>query len=157
MPSEENYYLTAEGAEKLTKELDYLKSAGREELARRLRAAIQQGDLSENADYSSAKEDQSFLEGRIQELERTLKNMIIIEEMRQEGDVIHIGDQVTIQEDDYPEEVFQIVGPTEADSRGGKISYESPIGKALMGCKAGDVVSVETPGGKLLLKIIKKE
>jgi transcription elongation factor GreA len=156
MASEEIYYLTAEGADKLKKELEQLKGPGREELARRLRFAIQQGDLSENADYSSAKEDQAFLEGRIQELERTIKNMVIIEDVHKESEVVNIGDMVTIQEDDFPEEVFHIVGPKEADSRSGRISNESPIGKALMGHKIGDVVSVATPGGEILLKIIKK-
>jgi transcription elongation factor GreA len=156
MSSDEIYYLTAVGAEKLKKELEYLKSTGREELARRLRFAIQQGDLSENADYSSAKEDQAFMEGRIQELERTIKNMVIIEDVHQETDVVNIGDMVTIQEEDFPEEVFHIVGPKEADPRSGKISNESPIGKALMGHKIGDTVTVETPGGQILLKIVKK-
>jgi len=156
MASEDISYLTAEGAEKIKKELENLKGPGRLDIARRLRAAIQQGDLSENADYSSAKEDQAFLEGRIQELERTISTMVIIEDIHHKSDVVNLGDMVTIQEDDFPEEIFYIVGPKEADPRIGRISYESPIGKALIGHKIGDIVSVKTPNGEIKLKIVKK-
>lgn len=146
-------YLTPEGADRLRKELEQLKGAGREDLARRLRAAIQQGDLSENADYTSAKEEQGFLEGRIQELERILKNVIIIEENNQQNDTVDVGAHVTIQEDDITPETYHVVGPQEANPRQGKISHESPIGRALMGHKIGDIVDVETPGGTIHLKI----
>ena len=146
-------YLTPEGADRLRKELEQLKGAGRENLARRLRAAIQQGDLSENADYISAKEEQGFLEGRIQELERILKNVIIIDENNQHGDTVDVGTHVTIQEDDITPETYHVVGPQEANPRQGKISHESPIGRALMGHKIGDIVDVETPGGTIHLKI----
>jgi transcription elongation factor GreA len=146
-------YLTPEGADRLRKELEQLKGAGREDLARRLRAAIQQGDLSENADYTSAKEEQGFLEGRIQELERILKNVIIIDENNQQNDTVDVGAHVTIQEDDITPETYHVVGPQEANPRQGKISHESPIGRALMGHKIGDIVDVETPGGTIHLKI----
>lgn len=150
-------YLTAEGAERLRNEVEYLKSTGREQLAKRLRAAIEQGDLSENADYSAAKEEQSFLEGRIQELDRILSNAVIIDEMVKDTNYVNIGSRVTIQEDDFPEETYFIVGPKEADPRKGNISHESPIGVALMGHKVGDLVNAKTPGGNLQLKIMKIE
>lgn len=153
----ETHYLTSEGADRLRKELDYLKGPGREQLARRLRAAIQMGDLSENADYTSAKEDQAFMEGRIAELERILKNFVIIDDAERPMNVVTIGHKVTIQEEDFPEETYHIVGPKEADPRKGMISHESPIGEALLGHTVGDVVNVKTPGGSLSLKILKIE
>ncbi len=153
---EEGSYLTAEGAARLKEELEYLKGPARDSLAQRLRAAIQQGDLSENADYISAKEEQGFLEGRIQELEKVLRNVIIIPENRQSSE-IGVGSRVTIQEEDYPPETYHLVGPKEADPRNGKISHESPIGKALIGHRVGETVSAETPNGPLQLKIVKIE
>jgi transcription elongation factor GreA len=150
-------YLTPEGAEKLKAELEELKGPQREEMARRLRSAIQMGDLSENADYHKAKEDQGFMEGRIQELEYTLKNAIIIDTSAAPGDVVQVGSRVTVQEDDYPEETYWLVGINEADPRNGKISNESPIGKVLLGGRVGDEVTAETPGGMIKLKILKIE
>jgi transcription elongation factor GreA len=149
-------YLTTDGAERLRAELKELTGPKRDELAARLRAAIQMGDLSENADYHKAKEDQGFLEGRIQELEYLLSNATIIEENGSK-DVVALGSRVTIQEEDYPEETFHLVGPTEADPSKGMISHESPIGSALMDHKAGDTVEAETPGGVIKLKILKIE
>lgn len=154
--AEQTHYLTAEGAERLKSELEELKGPKRAELAARLRSAIQMGDLSENADYHKAKEDQAFLEGRIQELEYLLKNAVIIEKNANQ-DVVSIGSHVTIQEEDFPPETYHLVGPTEADPSNGKISHESPIGKALLGHKTGDRVEVETPGGRLTFKILKIE
>jgi transcription elongation factor GreA len=149
-------YLTAAGAARLREELDYLKGPAREQLAQRLRAAIQQGDLSENADYISAKEEQGFLEGRIQELERVLGNVVIIQEDANiHRTEVSVGAHVTVQEEDYPEETYHMVGPKEADPRNGRISHESPIGKALLGHHEGDSVIAETPGGQVKLKIIK--
>jgi len=150
-------YLTAEGAEKLRAELAYLKGPSREQLAMRLRAAIQQGDLSENADYISAKEEQGFLEGRILELEQILHNAVIIDTLEQKLDEVNIGSHVTIQEEDFPTETYHLVGPKEADPVKGRISYESPIGRALIGHHAGDEVIAETPNGNLKLKIVKIE
>jgi transcription elongation factor GreA len=150
-------YLTAEGAEKLQSELAYLKGPAREQLSKRLRAAIELGDLSENADYISAKEDQGFIEGRILELDQIFNNMIIIDNMVQNLGVVGIGDHVTIQEEDYPPETFHMVGPKEADPRRGRISHESPIGKALIGHKVGEVVSAETPNGTIRFKVLKIE
>ena len=150
-------YLTAEGAAKLKAELENLRGPQREEMARRLRSAISQGDLSENADYHKAKEDQGFLEGRIRELEYLLKNAIIIEVAEGLKDVVDIGVRVTIQEEDNPPETYLLVGAKEADPRNGKISNESPIGRALMGGKEGEVVAADTPAGPIHLKILKIE
>ncbi len=153
----EQPYLTAEGAARLRVELQQLKGPARQELAERLRAAVSQGDLSENADYHKAKEDQGFLEGRIQHLEYLLHNAVIIEETNGKANEVQVGVHVTIQEEDFPSELYHVVGAQEADPRNGKISNESPIGKALIGHKVGETVEAETPGGKVKLKIIKIE
>jgi transcription elongation factor GreA len=150
-------YLTAEGAKRLRKELADLKGPQRLALAKRLRDAIQMGDLSENADYHKAKEDQGFLEGRIQELEFILRNAIVVEESGGPKEVVAVGARVTVQEPGADAETFYLVGAKEADPRAGKISHESPIGQALMDHRAGDTVEAETPGGKITLKIIKIE
>ena len=148
-------YLTAEGASRLREELGELKEVGRIEIAKRLRAAIQMGDLSENADYHKAKEDQGFLEGRIQELEYLLKNATIVEaNSNGKRDTADIGATVTVIEEGYPAETYIIVGAKEADPRNGRISNESPIGSVLMGRRVGDRVQAETPGGNVTLEII---
>jgi len=152
----EPIYLTAAGAEKLSAELAELKGPQREALAARLRDAIQMGDLSENADYHKAKEDQAFLEGRIQELEYTLSNAQIVDGTARK-DIVSVGMRVTVQEEDFDPETFYIVGAKEADPREGKISNESPFGRALMDHKVGDVVEAQTPGGTTRLKILKIE
>jgi transcription elongation factor GreA len=149
-------YLTVDGAEKVKAELAELKGPGRTELAQRLRSAIQMGDLSENADYHKAKEDQAFLEGRILELEAILRNSVIIETIQNNG-VVAIGSHVTIQEDGLEPETYHLVGPAEADPRKGKISHESPIGLAIMDKKVGDVAEAETPGGRIKFRILKIE
>jgi transcription elongation factor GreA len=148
-------YLTPEGAEKLRAELKELTGPRREELSKRLRSAIQMGDLSENADYHKAKEDQSFLEGRIQEIEAVLRTAVIVEKTH--SDVVTVGSTVTVQEDGFDPETYYVVGAKEADPRKGKISNESPIGRALMDHKVGDMVEAETPGGKIKFKILKIE
>jgi transcription elongation factor GreA len=148
-------YLTTEGAEKLRAELKELTGRRREELAQRLRAAIQMGDLSENADYHKAKEDQAFLEGRIQEIEAVLRTAVIVEKTH--SDVVTVGSTVTVQEENFDPETYYVVGAKEADPRKGKISNESPIGRALMDHKAGEVVEAETPSGKIRIKILKIE
>ena len=149
-------YLTIEGEAILKAELEQLKGPRREDIAKRLRSAIQMGDLSENADYHKAKEDQGFLEGRIQEIEYLLRNVVIIEK-NVNRDFVSVGNHVTIQEGDFPPETYHVVGAKEADPRNGRISNESPIGRALMDHKAGDVVEADTPGGKIRLKILKIE
>ena len=151
----EEYFLTPEGAEKMRADLEDMKGRQREELAKRLRFAIQQGDLSENADYHKAKEDQAFLEGKIREYEETLAGAKIIE--NKAGGVVDVGSTVTIKEGSYPEETYYMVGAREANPREGRISNESPIGSALLGHKAGDEVTVKTPGGEMKVKIVKVE
>jgi len=150
-------YITAEGAARLEKELEELKGPQRNALAKRLRDAIQMGDLSENADYHKAKEDQGFLEGRILELEFILRNAIIVEEKSGPKDQVAVGTRVTVQEAGDDPETFYMVGAKEADPRAGKISHESPIGRALMDHRVGETVSAETPGGTIQLKILKIE
>ena len=152
----EPIYLTPEGAEQIRIELADLKGPQRLAIAARLRDAIQMGDLSENADYHKAKEDQSFLEGRLQELEYTLNTAIIVDGTARK-DMVSVGMRVTVQEADYDPEVFYLVGAKEADPRVGKISHESPIGRALMEHKVGDIVEAQTPGGVTRLKIIRIE
>lgn len=151
------HYLTSEGYEKIKGELENLKGNARQALAARLRAAIQMGDLSENADYIQAKEEQGFVEGRILELEAIVRNYVIIDESTRLRERVEIGAKITIQEDDFPEETYHLVGPKEAAPHLGKISYESPIGQALLGKKVGDKVAADTPAGILHLKIIKIE
>lgn len=146
-------FLTPEGEAKLKVEYAELTGLRREELSQRLRSAIQMGDLSENADYHKAKEDQAFLEGRIQEIEAALRTAVIIE--NKHTDYVTVGSHVTIQEEGSDLETFYVVGAKEADPRKGKISNESPIGSALMTHKAGDTVEADTPSGKIKFKIIK--
>ncbi|MGB2911418.1 MAG: transcription elongation factor GreA [Anaerolineales bacterium] len=153
----EQPYLTAEGAVRLKAELAQLTGPEREDLAKRLKSAIQEGDLSENADYHKAKEDQGFLEGKIQELEYILQHAIIIEDHDGEREEINIGAHFTIQEDDHPPETFSMVGAVETDPRNGRISNESPIGRAVIGSRVGDTVVVETPNGQIHLKILSIE
>jgi transcription elongation factor GreA len=146
-------YLTPEGEAKLKAELVELTGPRREELALRLRSAIQMGDLSENADYHKAKEDQAFLEGRIQEIESILRIAVVVE--KKQSDVVTVGSRVTVQEEGFDPETFDVVGAKEADPRNGKISNESPFGSALMDHKVGDVVEATTPAGKIKLKLLK--
>lgn len=153
----ETKYLTPEGKAKLEAELEELKTTGRMELAERLKHAISMGDLSENADYHKAKEDQGFMEGRIQELEAILNNAKVIEAKKNYSEVI-LGARVTIKEADYPPETYHLVGVNEANPREGRISHESPIGKALIGHKAGDTVEAILPNGETIrLEILKIE
>ena len=149
-------YLTNEGLAQIKEELKELTGPRRKELAARLRSAIQMGDLSENADYHKAKEDQAFLEGRIQELEYLVRNAVVIEKNKK-GDRVSMGAHITIQEGNQPKETYHVVGPKEADPRNGRISHESPIGSALMNRRVGDEVEVDTPAGKIFFKILKIE
>ncbi len=146
-------YLTADGAEELRRELHELLNVRRPELALKLKEAVAQGDLKENADYHDAKEQQAFLEGRIQYLENVLRSAQVVSN---DGprDYVGVGSEVTIVEDGGDdEETYNIVGAAEANPREGKISNESPIGSALMGRKKGDKVRVKTPGGEVVFKI----
>jgi len=153
MNAQQPIYLTAEGAEELRQELDHLVNVKRPALAERLRKAIEQGDLSENADYITAKEEQGFLEGRIQKIEVTLRRAEIIQENDATGEVA-LGSHVTVvEEGTEDEEVFRIVGVAEADPIDGKVSHESPLGQALLGHRVGDVVTVEAPRGDIEFRI----
>jgi transcription elongation factor GreA len=142
------HYLTPEGKENLESELQDLKENGRQDIAERLKSAISMGDLSENADYHKAKEDQGFLEGRIQEIETILYHAEVIETQSNYSEVA-VGAKVTIKEDDYPPETYLLVGTQEANPSNGMISHESPIGKALIGHKVGDRVKVILPGNDM--------
>ena len=150
----EKTYLTTDGVKNLEAELEQLKGPARSELSKRLKAAIEQGDLSENADYSKAKEDQGFLEGRIQEIEAMLKNYVLIDERKRKQGLVEIGATVTIQEGNDEPETYYLVGPAEADPINGRISFESPIGSALLDHAPGETVVVSTPGGDLNFKIL---
>jgi transcription elongation factor GreA len=150
---EDDLYLTPEGADKLRKELKELKGPRRNELAARLRHAVSQGDLSENADYISAKEDQAFLEGRIQELDLILAEATIVDHKSRSA-FVEVGSTVVVQNENKAEETFHIVGEKEADPGNGKISNKSPIGKSLMGKRIGEVAVAVTPGGSLEFKIL---
>ena len=149
-------YLTPEGADKLKEELIRLEGPSREILAKRLKSAIEMGDLSENADYIKAKEDQGFLEGRIEEIKYLLHSAEIIQENTNFDSVI-VGAKVTIQEGDFAPEIYHLVGSKEANPGDGRISNASPIGHALLGNKIGDVVTAITPGGDIVFKILKIE
>ena len=147
-------YLTPEGAEQLRRELKDLVEVKRPALALKLKEAKEQGDLSENADYIDAKEQQGFLEGRIRELELTLRSASIIEKS-ETSDVVVLGSEVTVSEDGEPPETYMIVGGTEADPTKGKISHESPLGAALLNKKKGAKVEISTPSGeRIMFKIV---
>ena len=147
-------YLTFEGLEKLKKELEYLKTVKRKEIAQRLEKCLAFGDLTENAEYSEAKEAQAFLEGRILELEDLIRNAVIIDE-KQKGSV-QIGSTVLVSTDEKKEK-FKIVGAEEANPLEGKISSDSPLGKTLLNKSKGAIVEVDTPQGKIQYKILKIE
>ena len=148
-------YLTAEGLEKLKKEVAELKGPRRQELSARLRAAIQQGDLSENAEYVAAREELSFTDGRIEELEELLREVVLIEDGGKSGSkgTVKLGATVVLKIDGKKEE-FTVVGEWEADPANKKISHESPLGKALIGKSIGDHVEVQAPAGKVVYTIL---
>ncbi|HSM56747.1 MAG TPA: transcription elongation factor GreA [Candidatus Sulfomarinibacteraceae bacterium] len=146
-------YMTKEGLQKIKEELEHLITVKRPELSERLQEAIAQGDLSENADYDYAKQEQAFLEGRIQELEDAIRRAKVIED-NGPTNAVRVGSTVTIAENGYDEvEKYRIVGAQEADPTNGYISNESPIGQALLGARVGEVVTVETPAGGLELEV----
>ena len=147
--------LTYQGLQKLEEELQNLKVVRRKEVAQKIKEAREQGDLSENAEYDAAKDEQRDIEARIEELEKILKNAEVVVEEEVELDKISIGCKVKILDVEENEELeYKIVGSTEANSLKGKISNESPVGKALLGAKIGDVVKVETHVGELEYKVL---
>lgn len=148
------YPMTLEGKEKLENELDQLKSVKRKEVVERIKIARSFGDLSENSEYESAKDEQAFVEGRISTLENMLQHAEIIDSSNGAKDEVSLGRTVTFVElPDEEEEEYTIVGKAEADPFSGKISNESPIAQALMGKKVGDEVVIETPGGAVNIRI----
>ena len=147
--------LTYEGLKKLEDELENLKVVRRKEVSQKIKEAREQGDLSENAEYDAAKDEQRDIEARIEELEKILKNAEVVVEEEVDLDKINIGCQVKILDMEFDEELdYKIVGSTEANSLKGKISNESPVGRALIGASVGDVVEVETQMGNLKYKVL---
>lgn len=154
MSNDKEVYLTPEGREKLQEELEHLRTTRRREVAELIASAKEEGDISENAAYDEAKNQQAFLEGRIQDIKRILNNAVMIDKPDGKSDVVTIGAEVTIIENGYDEEeTFRIVGSAEAAPAEGLISNESPMGKALLGQRVGDTVTVKTPGGTLSFDI----
>ena len=147
--------LTYEGLKRYEDELEELKVVKRKEVAQKIKEAREQGDLSENAEYDAAKDEQRDIEARIEELEKLLKNAEVVDEDEVDLDKISIGCKVKILDVEFDEELeYKIVGSTEANSLKGKISNESPVGSALMGHKVGDVVEVETQVGVIQYKVL---
>lgn len=156
---DEVVYVTQAGLTQLKEELTRRTEVLRYEIAGRLDEAIKMGDLKENADYHAAKEEQAFNEGRITELQRAIQNAEVINETSSSAGIVRLGSTVTITEEgfDDEEEVYQIVGAREADPMKGMISNESPIGKALLGKKAGNTITAQTPGGMMTFSVVKVE
>lgn len=147
--------LTYEGLKKLEDELQNLKVVKRKEVAQKIKEAREQGDLSENAEYDAAKEEQRDIELRIEEIDKILKNAEVVDDNDGDSSVINVGCTVTIKDLEFNEEMeYKIVGSTEADSLKGKISNESPVGKALIGAQKGETVEVETPAGIIKYEIL---
>ena len=147
--------LTYEGLKKLEDELENLKVVRRKEVSQKIKEAREQGDLSENAEYDAAKDEQRDIEARIEELEKILKNAEVVVEEEADLDKVNIGCSVKILDCEFDEELeYKIVGSTEANSLKGKISNESPVGKALLGKQVGDTVTVETPAGEFSYKVL---
>ncbi|RLL48009.1 transcription elongation factor GreA [Oceanobacillus piezotolerans] len=156
MAVEKSYYMTQEGKEKLEKELEYLKTDRRQEVVERIKIARDFGDLSENSEYDAAKDEQAFVEQRITQLEKMIRNAVIIENDDANADTVALGKSVTFVElPNGEEETYTIVGSAEADPFEGKISNDSPMAKSLLGQEVGSEVTVSTPGGDIQVKILK--
>ncbi|MBY0096284.1 transcription elongation factor GreA [Mesobacillus maritimus] len=154
MAAEKVFPMTLAGKQKLEQELEHLKTVKRKEVVERIKIARSFGDLSENSEYDSAKEEQAFVEGRITTIENMIRNAKIIKEDETSIDEVNLGSTVTfIELPDGEEESYSIVGSAEADPFEGKISNDSPIAKSLLGKKVGDEVTVQTPGGEMVVKI----
>jgi transcription elongation factor GreA len=158
MAEEKEVLLTKEGLDKLERELEYLKSVRREEIAERIKQAIAFGDITENSEYEDAKNEQAFIEGRILTLEKTLKNARLMEDGEIRTDVVSLGSRVTLKEMKSGREIHvTLVSSVESKLKDGKISDESPVGKAVLGKKVNSTVTVEAPAGPIKYKIIKVE
>lgn len=155
MAVDKRYYMTKEGKEKLTNELEFLKTVRRPEVVERIKIARDFGDLSENSEYDAAKDEQAFVESRISQVELMIRNSKIIENSETDPNVVSLGKTVVFQElPDGEEEEYIIVGSAEADPFEGKISNDSPIAKSLIGHEVGQEVSVPTPAGEIQVKIV---
>ena len=153
--SEQDAILTREGLEQLEQELENLRTVKRTEVKERLKEAIALGDLSENSEYDDAKNEQAFMEGRILELEKMIRNAKIIEDGEQQNDTITVGSLVTVKDIEFDEITeYRLVGTVEADPMNNRISNESPVGRALLGHKAGEIIDVEVPAGVIQLEIV---
>src|SRR5512147_1950224 len=150
-----NNFLTKEGYQKLQDELDYLRTAKRQEVANRLHEAMEGGELIENEEYEAAKNEQAFVEGRIQEVEVILASARIVDGKNTNASIIQVGDTVVVKEGSNSPEEYTIVGAAAADPRKGKISNESPLGRSLLSHQAGDDVTVEAPGGTFKVHVVK--
>ncbi len=151
----EKKILTSQGLKKLEAELDDLRTVRRKEIAQKIKEAREQGDLSENAEYDAAKEEQREIEARIDELEELLKNVEVVDEDEVDLDTVNIGCEVKLQNVDTGKAiVYQLVGSTEANALKGKISNESPVGRELIGAKKGSKIKVEAPAGIITYKIM---
>ena len=149
----EDVHITPEGLEEVRREHDELTTVWRPQIAAKIKAARELGDLSENFEYHAAKNEQGMKEARIRELEAIIKNHVLIDDRREAG-VVSMGSTVRFQEDGEEEESYRIVGPAEADPNSRKISYESALGKALMGHRAGDQVDVKTPTSSYRVRVV---
>lgn len=152
--SHDQTFLTREGLKKLEEELEFLRTTRRAQVAERLHNAQEDGELIENAEYEDAKNEQAFVEGRILTLETMLSNAVIIEE-HGSSEVVELGTHVTVKEKGGSTEEYMLVGAAEANPRAGRISNESPLGKALMGRRIGDDVKVQAPAGVTLYRVVK--
>jgi transcription elongation factor GreA len=151
--TEQPIYVTRDGLRKLEDELEYLRTVKRAQVAQRLHDAMGEGDIDENAEYDDAKNEQSFVEGRILTLETMIKNAVLIQEGKHRDQVV-LGSTVTIVEEGGEPETYHLVGSAEADPRQGRISNQSPLGRALLGKRVGDTVTVSAPAGVLSFQII---
>ena len=153
--SEQDVILTREGLEQLEQELENLRTVKRTEVKERLKEAIALGDLSENSEYDDAKNEQAFMEGRILELEKMIRNAKVIEDGVQQEGTITVGSLVTVKDIEFDEITeYRLVGTVEADPMNNRISNESPVGRALLGHKAGEIIDVEVPAGVIQLEIV---
>jgi len=153
--SKEELILTAEGLQKIEDELMELKTVKRKELSERLKVAISYGDLKENSEYHSAKDDQAFMETRILQLERMLKIARVVDASNLSSNQVSVGSLVILNDIEFNEKIeYRVVGPAEADVADNKISYESPLGKGLMGKKIGDTINVDAPMGVIKYELL---
>lgn len=153
--TEKEVILTKEGLIKLEAELETLKSVKRREVAERIKQAIEFGDISENSEYEDAKNEQAFIEGRILTLEKMLRNAKVIEHVDEDSNIVHIGAKIVLKDIENDDELeYILVGSAEADPMNNRISFESPVGKAILGKEKGEVVEVNVPAGILTYKIL---